>query len=279
MAIILQIDTATEICSVSIAKDGEVIAVKETSEERSHASTLTVFIDELLQIIEIKKHQIDAVAVSMGPGSYTGLRIGVSAAKGLCYGYNISLISVSTLEAMSKGFQEELRKNIDDLPENVLFSPMIDARRMEVYTALFTSENKVYKDVEALISNREPLKVDLQSLLDQGKMHHNVTLKSGDVVYIPLQTALNLGESKVYVEGEVKEPGMYDYRPGLTAMNACIMAGGFDKFAAPNRTRIIREDDEEKTIIKININDVKKGEVRDIELKPGDRIHVPESWF
>jgi polysaccharide export outer membrane protein len=135
------------------------------------------------------------------------------------------------------------------------------------------------EDVEDLISNREPLKVDLKSLLDRGNMRHNVTLKSGDVVYIPLQTALNLGESKVYVEGEVKEPGVYDYRPGLTAMNACIMAGGFDKFAAPNRTRIIRADDEEKTIIKINLNDVKKGEVRDIELKPGDRIHVPESWF
>ncbi len=135
------------------------------------------------------------------------------------------------------------------------------------------------EDVEALISNREPLKVDLKSLLDQGNMSHNVTLKSGDVVYIPLQTALRLGESKVYVEGEVKEPGVYDYRPGLTAMNACIMAGGFDKFAAPNRTRIIREDGEEKVVIKINLNDVKTGEVRDIELKPGDRIHVPESWF
>ena len=135
------------------------------------------------------------------------------------------------------------------------------------------------EDVEELISNREPLKVDLKSLLDRGNMRHNLTLKSGDVVYIPLQTAMNLGESKVYVEGEVKEPGVYDYRPGLTAMNACIMAGGFDKFAAPNRTRIIREDDDEKMIIKINLNDVKKGEVRDIELKPGDRIHVPESWF
>jgi polysaccharide export outer membrane protein len=135
------------------------------------------------------------------------------------------------------------------------------------------------EDVAELISNREPLKVDLKSLLDLGNMRHNLTLQSGDVVYIPLQTAQNLGESKVYVEGEVKEPGVYDYRPGLTAMNACIMAGGFDKFAAPNRTRIIRADDEEKVIIKVNLNDVKKGEVRDIELKPGDRIHVPESWF
>jgi polysaccharide export outer membrane protein len=135
------------------------------------------------------------------------------------------------------------------------------------------------EDVEKLISNREPLKVDLQGLLDRGNMRHNVTLQSGDVVYIPLQTALNLAESKVYVEGEVKEPGVYDYRPGLTAMNACIMAGGFDKFAAPNRARIIREADKDKTVIKINLNDVKKGEVRDIELRPGDRIHVPESWF
>ena len=125
----------------------------------------------------------------------------------------------------------------------------------------------------------EPLKVDLQSLLDKGDMSRNFLLQIGDVVYIPLERSLDLGESKIYVEGEVNRPGVYTFQPGLKTLNACIMAGGFDKFAAPNRTRIIREADKEKSVIKINLNDVKKGEVRDIELKPGDRIHVPESWF
>jgi polysaccharide export outer membrane protein len=77
----------------------------------------------------------------------------------------------------------------------------------------------------------------------------------------------------------VKKPGIYDYQPGLTALNACIMAGGFGKFAAPNRTKIIRNQGGKQEIIKINLNDVKKGKIPDIELKPGDRIHVPETWL
>ena len=108
------------------------------------------------------------------------------------------------------------------------------------------------------------------------QVHH---VKAGDVVYIPLQKALDLGESKIYVGGEVKSPGAYDYQPGLTALNACIMAGGFDKYAAPNRTRIIRKDGDRQETIKINLNDVKEGKIPDIELRPGDRIHVPETYL
>ena len=128
-------------------------------------------------------------------------------------------------------------------------------------------------------SRTEPIKVDLIRLLDKGDMSVNLTLEPGDVVYIPLKKSLNLAESKVYVEGEVKDPGLYDYQPGMTAMNACIMAGGFDKFAAPNRTRIIRKKGDGVEIIKINLEDVKKGKAPDIGLKPGDRIHVPETWL
>jgi len=137
-------------------------------------------------------------------------------------------------------------------------------------------EGEEMKDV---ISDRDPLKVDLKSLLDQGDMTHNILLKSGDVVYIPLEKALNLAESNVYVEGEVKQPGVYSYQPGLTALNACIMAGGFDKFAAPNRTRIIRNTRDGQEIIRIDLNSVKEGKISDIELEPGDRIHVPETWL
>jgi polysaccharide export outer membrane protein len=127
--------------------------------------------------------------------------------------------------------------------------------------------------------NSEPVKIDLRRLLDQGDMSANILLKPGDVVHIPFQESFDLAQSKIYVEGEVKKPGIYDYQPGITVMNACIMAGGFDKFAAPNRTRIIRRKGEEAEIIKINLNDVKKGETADIELEPGDRIHVPETWL
>jgi polysaccharide export outer membrane protein len=127
--------------------------------------------------------------------------------------------------------------------------------------------------------NSDPLKVDLQRLLDKGDMSANLALEPGDVVYIPLQKSLDLTESKVYVEGQVKKPGIYDYHPGITAMNACIMAGGFDQFAAPNRTRIIRQNGDQVDIIKINLNDVKDGKIPDAELKPGDRIHVPETWL
>ena len=125
----------------------------------------------------------------------------------------------------------------------------------------------------------EPEKINLKSLLDQGDMRHNPVLLSGDSVYIPLESMLHVAESKIYVEGEVKRPGIYEYQPGLTALNACIMAGGFDKFAAPNRARIIRKNKEKMEIIKINLDTVKKGEVRDIELMPGDMIHIPETWL
>jgi len=85
--------------------------------------------------------------------------------------------------------------------------------------------------------------------------------------------------SYISVEGEVKRPGVYDYQKGLTALNACILAGGFDKYAAPNRTIIIRKEGDEQTTIQINLDDVRPGKVPDVELKPGDRIHVPESWL
>lgn len=134
-------------------------------------------------------------------------------------------------------------------------------------------------NLENLVSQKEPIKVDLKRLLDKGDMSRNLMLQSGDVVYIPLEKALNLAESKIYVEGEVKKPGVYDYQPGLTALNACLMAGGFDKFAAPNRTRIVRREGNRQVIIKLNLNDVKKGKIADIELKPGDLIHVPETWL
>lgn len=125
----------------------------------------------------------------------------------------------------------------------------------------------------------EPLKVNLKKLLDEGDMSHNVKLKSGDAVYIPLAKGLKQSESKVYVAGKVKKPGLHDFQPGLTALSVCIMAGGFDEFAAPNRATIVRTEGDKQKVIKINLEKVIEGKIADIPLMPGDRLYVPESWL
>lgn len=142
MAYILNIETATRNCSVSIARDGEVIALKEVAESGySHAEKLHVFIEETLLESQLRFSDLQAVAVSQGPGSYTGLRIGVSAAKGLCYALNIPLIAVETLQVLASQVQ------IND----GLIVPMIDARRMEVYSAVYNAQFQQIRGVEAQI--------------------------------------------------------------------------------------------------------------------------------
>jgi polysaccharide export outer membrane protein len=125
----------------------------------------------------------------------------------------------------------------------------------------------------------EPLKVDLIKLLDGGDMRQNVALVAGDSVYIPFSKGLNQSDSKVYVSGEVEKPDLYQYQPGMSALSVCIMAGGFAKHAASNRTTIVRMENGKQEVIKIDLEDVIKGTIPDVPLKPGDRIHVPESWL
>ncbi|MDP4266427.1 MAG: tRNA (adenosine(37)-N6)-threonylcarbamoyltransferase complex dimerization subunit type 1 TsaB [Bacteroidota bacterium] len=142
MALILNIETATRICSVALAKDGNVIAMQESALGNNHSSSLTPFIKDVLYKTKTNIDCLDAVAVSMGPGSYTGLRIGVSTAKGICLSINKPLISISTLKAMAKC--------IAPLYDSaVLFCPMIDARRMEVYSGIYDSQNNIIRDVQA----------------------------------------------------------------------------------------------------------------------------------
>ncbi len=129
------------------------------------------------------------------------------------------------------------------------------------------------------MADTEPIKVDLSKLLDKGNMSENIILESGDTIYIPLGTKLNQTTTKIYVQGEVKKPGRFNFQPGITALSACIIAGGFAKFAAPNRTIIIRMTKEGQEIIKLNLEKVISGDRPDLPLKPGDRIHIPESWF
>ena len=153
MALILNIETATNVCSVALAHDGELMCLKESLKDKSHSTLLSVFIDEALRENKMSAVQIDAVAVSKGPGSYTGLRIGVSVAKGLCYGTNKPLISVNTLRAMAYGMLSLYNQNDTSQSnlENTLFCPMIDARRMEVFTAIYNNRNDVIEDTRALI--------------------------------------------------------------------------------------------------------------------------------
>jgi len=142
MIYILNIETSTKNCSVSIAQNGENIAIKEMANEGySHAELLHVFIEKLLEENGLKTKDLHAIAVSQGPGSYTGLRIGVSAAKGLCFAADIPLIAVETLTVLAH--QVHL--------ENGLIIPMIDARRMEVYSAIYNSKLEKTRGVEAQI--------------------------------------------------------------------------------------------------------------------------------
>lgn len=144
MALILQIETGTTACSVALAQDGVLLAVKEQHEANIHASHLTLFIEEVLQQAQKSYQDLSAVAVSMGPGSYTGLRIGVSTAKGICFALNIPLIAISTLQAMAAA-KQSLATN------NTLLCPMIDARRMEVFLAVYDAQLAVLEEVKAEI--------------------------------------------------------------------------------------------------------------------------------
>ncbi|MGN6640972.1 MAG: tRNA (adenosine(37)-N6)-threonylcarbamoyltransferase complex dimerization subunit type 1 TsaB [Mucilaginibacter sp.] len=146
---ILQIETATTVCSVALAQDGNTLAYKEVEQRNIHAEALTVFIDELLNIAGKSYPNLDAIAVSSGPGSYTGLRIGVSTAKGLCFALDKPLIAVETLKAMADGL---ISSNSFDISDKTLLCPMIDARRMEVFTAIFDSKgNKIRPTLAEII--------------------------------------------------------------------------------------------------------------------------------
>ena len=153
MAVILCLETATTNCSVALCKDGNLIALKEdNSKGYSHAEKLHVFIDEILKENNVKIDHLDAIAISKGPGSYTGLRIGVSAAKGLCFAKDIPLISVPTLTALAK-------QVIAKKEEQII--PMLDARRMEVYSAVLDSTYHQIRETRAQILSEASFEEEL----------------------------------------------------------------------------------------------------------------------
>ena len=145
MSLILNIETSSTICSVCLAKDGVLVDYSQDKQGNSHARVLTVFIEDLVQKNNLALSDLDAIAVSAGPGSYTGLRIGTSVAKGLCYALNKPLIAVPTLAAMAGAML--IKANDPD----AVYMPAIDARRMEIYTAIFNAEGREILSTRAAI--------------------------------------------------------------------------------------------------------------------------------
>ena len=176
---ILCIETSTAVCSVALVDNGNVIALKESLDGQNHAEKITIFIDELMKEAGVAYKDLDAVAVSMGPGSYTGLRIGVSTAKGFCYALDKPLIAVDTLAAMAHGFISSQLSAISYQPItnsqqtsvnsqqtlSTVLCPMIDARRMEVYSAFFNEKLERISDTEALI-------IDENSFMEMKRNNH-----------------------------------------------------------------------------------------------------------
>jgi tRNA threonylcarbamoyladenosine biosynthesis protein TsaB len=147
MANILCIETATTACSAALTQDGKLLSKKETTEKNAHSAKLTLFIDEILKENKLAFSDLDAVSISKGPGSYTGLRIGVSTAKGLCFALDIPLIAINTLQSLAWGMA---KKYTDDKSgTGTLFCPMIDARRMEVYAAVYNSNLEEVRETRA----------------------------------------------------------------------------------------------------------------------------------
>ena len=162
---IICIETATRICSVALCDLQNVLVVKEDDGERSHASVLTILIMDVLKEAGLTPMDLNAVAVSKGPGSYTGLRIGVSVAKGITYAASKPLIGIGTLQTMYNGIilDAHVKYGTDS---DTIFCPMIDARRMEVYYSLYDAHGKIVKDVNAGIIDKE----SFLDILDKQKM-------------------------------------------------------------------------------------------------------------
>ncbi len=156
MAYLLHIESTSTVCSVAISKNADLLAIKELNNGYTHAENLHVFIDELLKKNALKPTDLQAISISSGPGSYTGLRIGFSAAKGLAYALHIPLISIDTLKALTVSAIKKTK-------EDVLFCPLMDARRMEVYCAVYTNTLNDIIPLQALVLTEESIKVfDLQ---------------------------------------------------------------------------------------------------------------------
>ncbi len=200
MPLLLHIETATDTCSVALSDNGKTIAFEEIHNSRSHASLLSVFIENILKQNSFAYADLDAVVVSCGPGSYTGLRIGVATAKGLCFALQKPLIAINTLHNMATW------NRANKANPAYFYCPMIDARRMEVYTALYDDKLNVTKPVEAVILTEQFLKEELANkkiiFFGNGAQKfkefagNNINAVFDDSFLISSQGMIELGEEK-----------------------------------------------------------------------------------
>ncbi|MFI5221087.1 MAG: tRNA (adenosine(37)-N6)-threonylcarbamoyltransferase complex dimerization subunit type 1 TsaB [Bacteroidia bacterium] len=174
MAYILCIESATGICSVALLNNEQLVATIELKETNAHAGQLTILIDEVLRISGVGMNDLGAIAVSKGPGSYTGLRVGVSTAKGLCYALDIPLIGVETLDSLANhfisttNFKPFIQRSFNEVGQTSnYFIPMLDARRMEVYCKVFDENMKVVRDTKAEIIDE----ISFQEFLEKGTVY------------------------------------------------------------------------------------------------------------
>lgn len=184
MATIIHIETSTNVCSVALSQDGQCIMHQEDRQGPSHAKILAPFVEDAVGMADSHAIPIDAVAVSAGPGSYTGLRIGVSTAKGLCYGRNLKLVSVSTLELLCV----PVLLYHEEIPENALLCPMLDARRMEVYAAIYNRRLQTVREIGADVvtadSYREYLDKQPVVFFGNGAAKCKDTLRHPNAIFI-----------------------------------------------------------------------------------------------
>lgn len=212
MATILNIDTATHTCSVALAVDGQVKFSRVQEEGRNHSELLGVFVDEVLSEAENAHLKPDAIAISAGPGSYTGLRIGASLAKGLCFGYHIPLIAIDTLKLLAHTVA--LKNEYPD----ALFCPMIDARRMEVYSELFDRNLNSVREIKAEIIDENSFSPFLEKgevvFFGDGAEKCKETLKSTNALFLndvlPLATNMATLSEEVYAAKKFEDTAYYE---------------------------------------------------------------------
>jgi tRNA threonylcarbamoyladenosine biosynthesis protein TsaB len=213
---ILQIETATAACSVALAKDGNVLGFKQVNGRNLHAEVITRFIEEIIAGAGFSYNNLDAIAVSCGPGSYTGLRIGISTAKGLCFALDKPLIAVETLAAMVEGVaaMDEYSNQTD-----LLLCPMIDARRMEVYTAVFDMNGERIKPTSAEIVDENSFADTLQNnkvlfFGDGAEKCFNVLKANPNALHLPdfLNSATHLTKkaAEKFNNGEFKDVAYFE---------------------------------------------------------------------
>ena len=197
---ILSLDTATSVCSVALYQDKKLLACQDLFVEQSHSVMLTVMIDNILHQANVPKEKLAAIAISDGPGSYTGLRVGSSVAKGLCYALDIPLFSVSTLQALASQMVDTFTVLQTMINKKILLCPMLDARRMEVYTALYQLDLQEVSSVEAKVINENSfadyVSENLIVCFGNGAMKCKPLLQHPNFIFIPAieLSAVNVGD-------------------------------------------------------------------------------------